>query len=285
MALAQPRPAGFLRRSDRFALVPFDVLDFVLLPAMHEYSLAALACVTKALSQKAHAEAAKRVARMGYRIDTVALWIVSWRGSPTVRLSANTTKVSAGLLARLERDEERARELARKYQANFCSERLLECASVLRSLYDLDERVLTRPDALPHMLIRDRATRAWTLHLLPILGDSFCERHLDDITPCVNDADAGVRRAALIALRAAIGHLKGSDLDAHADTFARQLGDSCEEARRVALVTLSRFSPAKIAQHQAALWRLVADPAVSDRDRMLARRALTFAGLDLDWVE
>ena len=252
--------------ADRLILIGDDVVSDVVLPAAHEYTLASIACCSRALRKRCHREAAARVKERCYLLD-------------------DDTVVTAGFLARLEVQEEAALAIKRRYHRQCANASALECVSTLRDLYSLDPLVLTRPNRkdgqiMLTTLIKERPTRCWTLHVLPSLGESFCLRHLADVREATSDEDTGVRGAAVIAMREACSQLKGDELTADTCTaFAQRLGDECETTRRTALASMARFSPRQIAEHQNALRTIIEDEAETDRVRLLARRAIDLAGL------
>ena len=245
---------------DLFGIIGDDVLTHYLVPHLHEYALASVACVSKHLRGMTLVEASKRVERRRYPLQV-------------------GTVVNAGLLARLQSDEERANDLHVRLLGSIYRQNMPDCVCLLSALYALDPLVLNRPDAVPKVILKQEPTRTWVLYFLPVLGEGLCKSNLRDIEPATYDEDWAVRSAALIAMREATRSFSHQDLEPFAEIFAQRLEDVSDTTCRTALACMMRLSPSKIAQHQASLRRIVEDDAQTDRARGLARRALSLAGL------
>ena len=257
------RPSSRVADGSLGDVVGDDVTRFVVVPWMHEYALVVIASCCTGLRDLAYAEATIRVRQRRY--DMVP-----------------GMAVTPGFLARLERDEEHARLIRQQFQ-KACSEQVarIEMVSLLTDLYKLHPLVLSRPDAIPKVLVTDRVTRAWFLHILPTVGEEHCVRELQSIREATLDRDACIRSAALLALRAATRKFSSAELEAHAEAFARGLGHECESTRRAALSSMQRFSPGKIGQYEAELRQIILDDAEADRIKLLARRVLELGALPM----
>lgn len=169
-----------------------DIVRIEITPWMHEYSLAALACTCSSFKGLSNAEAATRIRRRGYGL------IQAGTAAATAGIQAGTPAATAGILARLEVVEERARALRLRFAEELIPQRLVaDMITLLTTLYGLDENVLSRPGSILEVLIREKPTRAWLLHLLPALGEAYCKRHIEDVRVATHDPDANIRSAAV----------------------------------------------------------------------------------------
>jgi hypothetical protein len=240
--------------------LPQDCLE-IILDHCDPRGLAALAATHSAFTCQATARAQEIAKELGYLLPV-------------------GTTVTAGRLATLQCHEEQAILLRDAYIEALSSRRFVDSSETLRRLLALDPLVLTRAGSVPQALLRDPAYRAYTLYLLPCLGeDPLWQRHVADIASVAADEDPGVRSTAYLALREVTKRMPDDELEIHAPTFALGLDDEIEFVRLAAVASMQRLSPRAIAMYQARLRAIADDDAERERTRHLARHTLERAGL------